>query len=184
MPTSPDFDYENALAACAKRDGQALHRLYQQEASRLLGVAHRIVRDRQIAEDIVHDSFISIWNQAGSFDPSRGSARGWIYSITRHKALNLVRDELRCVSADEEMLEALDAETTLAVFEDAFAIKADLGKLDECLGRLDTAKRNSILYAYVDGCSHGEIAERLKSPLGSVKAWIRRGLSSLRECMS
>ncbi|WP_410174519.1 sigma factor-like helix-turn-helix DNA-binding protein [Pandoraea sputorum] len=52
-----------------------------------------------------------------------------------------------------------------------------------CLDRLDAPRRASILYAYLDGCSHNEIAERLRSPLGTVKAWVRRGLQSLRECM-
>ncbi len=71
-----------------------------------------------------------------------------------------------------------------APMAEMFAVRADIGRLDDCLKALDTPKRNSILYAYVDGCSHGEIAQRLNAPLGSVKAWIRRGLLSLRECMA
>ena len=102
----------------------------------------------------------------------------------RHKALNLVRSSLRLVPADEEVIEAIEAEHAVASLADAFAIEADLGRLQGCLERLDTAKRNSILYAYVDGCTHGEIAQRLQSPLGTVKAWIKRGLASLKECMS
>ena len=58
------------------------------------------------------------------------------------------------------------------------------GRLEDCLGRLDTPKRNCVLLAYLDGCTHAEIAERLGAPLGSVKAWIRRGLTSLRECLA
>ena len=66
---------------------------------------------------------------------------------------------------------------------DAYALQANMGKLHDCLGHLDEAKRNCIVYAYVDGCSHSEIAQRVASPLGTVKAWIKRGLASLRECM-
>ena len=66
---------------------------------------------------------------------------------------------------------------------DQFELNASLGQLQDCLSRLDSAKRNSILCAYVDGCSHSEIAQRLNAPLGSVKAWVKRGLAALRECM-
>ncbi|HTJ97773.1 MAG TPA: sigma-70 family RNA polymerase sigma factor [Rhodocyclaceae bacterium] len=186
MAVDEDFNYEAALSACASGDEQALQGLYKQESRRLLGVVLRIVRDKQIAEDVVHDTFVSIWTKAATFDFERGSGRGWIYSIARHRALSLVRKDLRNVSVDEETLEALEADgqfeasTQLA---EAFEMNADLGQLQGCLDRLDTPKRNSILFAYVDGCSHSEIAERVKAPLGTVKAWIRRGIASLRECL-
>lgn len=186
MSIDTAFDYTATLRACAERSEQALQALYRQEARRLLGVALRIVRDRQIAEDVVHDTFVSIWTRAASFDPARGDARGWIYSITRHRALNVVRKELRSVSVDEETIEAIENEAvdgSAAALAEAFPIRVGLGALEDCLGRLDPAKRNSILYAYVEGCTHSEIAERLQSPLGTVKAWIKRGMTALRECL-
>lgn len=187
MPAaSSTFDYEAALAACAGGDRAALHRIYQHESRRLLGVALRIVRDRARAEDVLHDAFMNLWTKAASFDATRGEGRGWIHSIVRNQALSAVRSSGREVSADEDAIEAIEAEAvaSAAPMAEAFEINADLGRLDECLQRLDTPKRNSILLAYVDGCSHGEIAQRLNAPLGSVKAWVRRGLLSLRDCMA
>jgi RNA polymerase sigma-70 factor (ECF subfamily) len=182
---APDgFDYEAALAGCARGDQSALRRIYDQDGRWLLGVALRIVRHRQIAEDVLHDAFLNIWTRAHSFDPARGAGRGWIYSVVRHQALSLARSGEREVAVDDEVLEGLDAALSgNAGLDEAFALRQDMGRLHDCLVGLDPAKRNSILYAYVDGCSHSEIAERLQSPLGTVKAWIKRGLSALRECM-
>ncbi|MES2192038.1 MAG: sigma-70 family RNA polymerase sigma factor [Pseudomonadota bacterium] len=181
------FDYERHLQACAAGDCAALQRLYEHEARHLLGVTLRIVRQRQQAEDILHDAFVNIWNKASSFDAALGSGRGWIYSVTRNLAFNAVRDGAREVSVDEETAEALDVASSVdahSQMTDAFELRASLGKLNECLERLEPARRNCILYAYVDGCSHGEIAERTNTPLGTVKAWIKRGMGSLRECMA
>lgn len=187
-PDSPDtFDHAQALQACARGDRQALEAIYRHESRFLLGVALRIVRQRQQAEDVLHDAFMAIWTKAASFDGALGSGRGWIYSVTRNLALNSVRNGAREVSVDEETAEALDAELSLqnhAEVADAFELRASLGKLNDCLSQLEPARRNCILYAYVDGCSHGEIAERTQTPLGTVKAWIKRSMGSLRECMA
>ncbi|MDB5869047.1 MAG: polymerase subunit sigma [Polaromonas sp.] len=187
-PATPDsFDYEQALHGCARGDRQALQNLYRQESRHLLGVALRIVRQRQQAEDVLHDAFMNIWTYAARFDATLGSGRGWIYSVTRNLALNSVRNGAREVSVDEETAEALDAHISMEAHHElaeAFELHASLGKLSDCLSRLEPARRNCILYAYVDGCSHGEIAERTRTPLGTVKAWIKRGMGSLRECMA
>ena len=180
------FDHDAALASCAQGDRAALRRLYEREGRYLMGVALRIVRDRATAEDVLHDAFMSIWTRAASFDASRGAGRAWMYGIVRHRALDAVRSGARTVSADEDEMDALQADDPPAApdMAEAFALRADLGRLEDCLGRLDTPKRNCVLLAYLDGCTHAEIAERLGAPLGSVKAWIRRGLASLRECLA
>ncbi|RZA28569.1 MAG: sigma-70 family RNA polymerase sigma factor [Lysobacteraceae bacterium] len=192
MNTAADFDYEAALAACARGEQAALRRIYDRDGRHLLGVALRIVRRRQVAEDVLHDAFLNIWTRAASFDPARGAGRGWIYSVVRNQALSLARSGERETGVDEETLDELahgaqqganQYANQGAGMDEAIALRQDIGRLHDCLVGLDPAKRNSILYAYLDGCSHSEIAERLQSPLGSVKAWIKRGLSALRECM-
>lgn len=179
-----EFDYDAALAACSRGDQHALRSIYDRDGRHLLGVALRIVRRRQVAEDVLHDAFLSIWTRAGSFDPGRGAGRGWIYSVVRHQALDAVRGSGREVQADADALDTLGAAPGADDgIADAFERRQDLGRLHDCLVGLDEAKRSSILYAYIDGCSHAEIAARMHSPLGTIKAWIRRGLRALKECM-
>jgi RNA polymerase sigma-70 factor (ECF subfamily) len=179
------FNYEACLAACARGERRALHDLYTQESARLLGVAKRIARSDALAEDIVHDAFLKIWTRAGSFDPARGTARGWIFSVTRHLALNFMRDNANTLQASEQSESALLADAALDVVTevDTFEYSARSGRIYGCLEQLEPARRNCILHAYVDGYSHAEISQKVGAPLGTVKAWIKRSLVALRECM-
>ncbi len=177
----PSFDYEAALLACARGERQALQQLYEQEGPRLLG----LVRDTALAEDIVHDAFIKIWTGAGSFDPLRGSARGWIFSVTRHLALNFLRNQGREVSVDDEhLLDSLAAlnSTTDSVQSWDGLLHAE--RIHLCLEQLEPERRSCVIHAYVDGYSHAQIAQKLATPLGTVKAWIKRSLVALRGCMA
>ncbi len=179
------FDYEATLDACARGERQALERLYAQESARLLGVAQRLVRDSALAQDIVHDAFIKIWTRAASFDPSRGSARGWIFSITRNLALNTIRDNAREIQDDGDD-QSLEAQATLEGWNqtvDSFDWRVNPGRIEFCLEQLEPVRRNCVFHAYVDGYSHQEIASKLGAPLGTVKAWIKRSLTALRECI-
>ena len=188
VPSTPSsFDHVAALARCARGDQSALAAIYQEDARFLLGVALRIVRDKALAEDVLHDAFIRIWRGAASFDAALGSGRGWITSVVRHAALNQVRRGARDVSLDEEATQALEDELALQAHHEAragFDLHADAGQLERCLGALPSERRDCILYAYVDGCSHGEIAQRTGRPLGTVKAWLQRAMVTLRQCMN
>ena len=182
-----EFDYEATLLACAAGQRGAMQQLYEQESARLLGVVRRIVRDGALAEDIVHDACVSIWTRAASFDPARGSARGWIYSVTRNLALNAQRDGQRQADIPEETVQALGDQASLLAWQEVIHSSQwedNAARVGHCLGELEPVRRDCILYAYVDGLSQKEIAERVTAPLGTVKAWIKRSLAALRECMS
>lgn len=172
------------LGACARGDRQALKRIFDAEAGRLVAIAQRIVKRRDLAEEVVQDGFIAIWTKAHQYAPDRGSARGWIHAIIRNRALNMLRDgsreDLLSEDAIQSLQEADQPESVLTVW----AALDRTSRLRSCLEGLDQPKRQSILMAYVGGYSHGEIAGRLSLPLGTTKSWIRRGLASLRECMA
>lgn len=180
MGVRPD-DLGGALAACANGDRNALRSIYDQEAGRLVAIAERIVRRRDLAEEVVQDAFIRIWTHAHQYNPACGSARGWIFAIVRNRALNLVRDGRRELTVKDVgvLRDEEDASEVIAAWQSLDRNS----RLYECLATLDETKRRSILMAYVKGYTHGEIAGRLRMPLGTVKSWIRRGLTALRECM-
>ncbi|MET4698610.1 RNA polymerase sigma-70 factor (ECF subfamily) [Constrictibacter sp. MBR-5] len=180
--TTGQFDYAGAIGRCASGDRAALEALFAVEAGRLLAVAKRFLHRRDLAEEAVQDAFIQIWRKAGTFDPALGSGRGWIYAIVRNRALNMLRDGAReDLVGDEHLAAWRDGESTT---RDAFERLPLESRLRRCLEGLDAEKRSSILMSYVAGYSHGEIAGRLAVPLGTAKAWVRRGLAALRECMS
>lgn len=176
------FDYAGTLAACAAGDRKALHALFDVEAGRLIAVAQRIVRRRELAEEVVQDAFISIWQNAARYDAALGSARGWIYAIVRHRALNVIRDGAREDLLDPEQLQT--AQERESVVDDAFEQLATSSRLRACLEAIESEKRESLLLSYVAGYSHGEIAGLLGIPIGTAKSWVRRGLAALKECMA
>lgn len=181
-----EFDYSAVLERCARGEHDALHQLYLQEGSALLGVVIRIVKDRGMAEDIVHDACLNIWQRADSFDPAKGSARTWIFSVARHLALNAIRYRDREINVDHHDPSEFEQDET---FQHALRVDEAFDwqtgqRMDACLAQLETERRNCVLHAYVDGLSHAEIAAHTGAPLGTVKAWIKRSLLRLRECMA
>jgi RNA polymerase sigma-70 factor, ECF subfamily len=181
MGVAPE-ELERRLVACAAGDRTALRAIFEVEAGRLVAVAQRIVRRRDLAEEVVQEAFIRIWTHAHQYDPARGSARGWIYAIVRNRALNMLRDGKREYGS-EDIVALQERETSDEVI-DAWNRLDRNSRLYGCLGALDEKNKRGILMAYVGGYSHGEIAGRLGLPLGTTKSWIRRGLAALRECMA
>jgi RNA polymerase sigma factor (sigma-70 family) len=166
-----------AIARCAAGDRAALRVIYDLEAGRMIGVARRMLRRQDLAEEAVQDAFMRVWRAAHSFDPQKGAARTWLYTILRNCALSILRDEGRFITDDGRPEEAAPAT------ENALAHLPEASALRRCLERLDAERRAVVVLAYVHGLSHGELAGKLGVPLGTVKSWVRRSLISLQECM-
>lgn len=179
LPLSP-FDYESTVEACARGDDGALRALYEREARWLLGVAQRILRDRDQAHDVLQDAFLLIWQKAGSYQRALGSARGWVYTVVRHRALDEVRRNGREVAVGDDLEALADA----ASLQESHANPIGDGEaLERCLEGLEPSRRQCIVYAFVEGYTHEQIAKALTTPVGTVKSWIRRGLLALKECL-
>lgn len=168
------------IAQAGGGDRAALQRLYQAESSRLFGIALKILRDRSTAQDALQDAFVSIWQRGRQFDAARGNARVWMAAIVRHRALDIARARGREILSDDPDLGDVPIEDDPL---DRLGSAAEAARLRACLAGLEEKNRTSILLAFVDGLSHAQVAEKLAIPLGTVKAWIRRGMLTLKGCL-
>lgn len=183
MEYPADAALAEALAGCAAGRQPALRRIFDLEGGRLMGVAQRMLRRRDLAEEAVQDTLVQIWRKAAQFRAGEGSARGWIFAILRNRCLNILRDGARLSVLEPEALAAMQ-EGRRAAPAEALEALGDRVALKDCLSGLEPPARQAILLAYVAGFSHGEIAAMQSVPLGTCKSWIRRGLDRLRECLT
>src|ERR1041384_5386899 len=132
-----------AIARCAAGDRSALRVIYDIEAGRMVGVARRILRRQDLAEEAVQDTFMRVWRAARSFDPQKGAARTWLYAILRNCALSILRDESR-FAADEDA-----ADQAAPMTENALAQLPETSALRRCLERLEPVRRSVVVLSYV-----------------------------------
>jgi RNA polymerase sigma-70 factor, ECF subfamily len=172
---------EALLQACARGDRAALQSLYAATASQLFGLALSILRNRDLAEDVMQDSFILVWRHAHSFDPDRGTAMAWLARIVRNQCFDLMRRRGRESPLDDADMQSWEDPAPGPA--DLTALSRDAQRLRACLDELDEGPRKSMILAYYEGLTFAEVADRTGAPLGTVKSWIRRGLIQLRACM-
>ena len=184
------------LRTAARDEGsaQAFERLYRLCAPLLLGVVRRIAGRPELAEEILHDSFTKIWTSADQFDVLASQPVAWMVAIARNRAIDaMARHDVARVGSYHERsgTDGLDepdgALDRLFDWSEAPDETEDRRRatawLHDCLGRLQGMERQSLVLAYVQGMSHGDLAVHLSKPLGTVKSWVRRGMANLRQCV-
>lgn len=174
---SDNQELENLLARTALRDRAAFQQLYKLMSGHLFGVALRILKTRSLAEEALQDAFVQIWNKAGEYRADRAQANTWMTSITRYRALDMLRKTKREVLMDEVPEPEVESVSNLPL-EAAEGVDLQL-----CMDELSADQRQCIAMAYVEGYSHQELCGQLETPLGTIKSWIRRGLQQLKECL-
>lgn len=188
-----DQEIKRLLLRTAARDegsAAAFEQLYKSCAPLLLGVAQRVVSRRELAEEVLHDSFASIWRAATGFDPLANQPVAWMVAIVRNRAIDVrsshdvSRVDSYHASADDQPDGVLDRLFDWGPGLDENEDKRRAAKwLRDCLSELKANERQALVLAYDHGLSHGDLAEHLRTPLGTVKTWVRRGMQSLRECV-
>ncbi|HET9864889.1 MAG TPA: sigma-70 family RNA polymerase sigma factor [Steroidobacteraceae bacterium] len=174
----PEIELAQLLQRCAARDSRSFRLLYEKTSPILFARLLRMLRRRSVAEEALQEVYVRIWERAAQYQVTRGRALAWMVTIARYCAIDLMRRERMTLVGDDVLAEVADDN---AAEPGAFDKP---GRFDDCIGRLPETTRNCLNLAFVEGRSHDEIARLTANPLGSVKSWIRRGLMSLKACLS
>src|SRR6478735_7202942 len=158
------------IAAVAKGDEAAFERLYAATRAKLFGVVLRILRRQDLAEEVIQEAYVKIWNSAGQFNPALASPITWMASIARNRAIEEVPTAMEV---------AADSPDPLARRE----MTEELKRLLECVGRLEPDRQKLVLLAYYNGWSREQLAVKFETPVNTVKTWLRRSMMDIRECL-
>jgi RNA polymerase sigma factor (sigma-70 family) len=183
VDNADDLVLQDLISRIMAQDQSALKSLFKAMAARVNSLALRITGNIQLAEEVTEDTFFQIWRQAPRFDPSRGTARAWILTIARSRAL----DARRSIPPFDELTESESVDNSnnqdLNSPQDILSNLEQYQILDHALKTLDHLPRQLIALAFFKGLSHEEIAAYTSLPLGTVKSHIRRAVIQLREAL-
>lgn len=169
------------LQQSGRSDQQAFAELYKRTSSKLFGVCLRMLRDRSEAEEVLQETYVTVWRRAASFDASKASAITWLVTLSRNKAIDRLRQRRETLLDDPAYLDELvDEQPTPAV---GAQTSQEYQRLQECLNELDPQQQSSVREAFFTGATYNQLATRCKVPLGTMKSWIRRSLMQLRTCL-
>lgn len=170
-----------ALVRTGDEDRSAFRDLYALTSAKLFGICYRICGERQAAEDVLHDVYLTIWKRAGAYEPARASPITWLATIARNRAIDWRRAQaVRRSTPIEDAPPLLD---NAPLVSDTMVHEEESHRLHTCLAGLEQRQRNAIRTAFFDGVTYAELAERENVPLGTMKSWVRRGLARLKECL-
>ncbi|OKY26425.1 MULTISPECIES: sigma-70 family RNA polymerase sigma factor [Thalassotalea] len=169
------------LLKVARNDRSAFEAIYNKTSGQMYAVALKMLAKPELAEEATQEAFVRIWYNASQYTEGKGTVLTWIISIVRYRALDILR--YRKVRKEEGVD---DLEGMASYHSDEAEPETDIesGKLNRCMGELDSLQRQAIHLAYFNGCSHGEVVTHMEKPLGTIKSWIRRGLQALERCLS
>ncbi len=193
------------IAATARGDAACFAQLYERTHTHLFGVACRMLNNHHSAEDVLQEAFVRIWKSASSYQlgsPDQGQdgqAMAWLIAVVRNKTLDALRrrtrlkeDALPHAEADADFVQVgatPDADPASAGYDtaasplDLLTQASQALQVEHCMASLHGSHRQCLALAYYQGLTHTEVAAQMGAPLGSVKAWIRRGLDKLKSCL-
>lgn len=176
-------DESRLLSGLAAGDQRCLAALYDRYANSALGLAYKVCGSRTIAEDIVQEAFLALWQKPDSFDATRGSAGSFLMGIVHHKAVDAVRREASVHRREENFAAEPQGSSEDEVVEAAW-ISIRRTKVLAALRELSQVQREALELAYLQGLTYNDVAERLNIPLGTAKTRMRDGMIRLRALLA
>lgn len=174
-------DLVEALERTAQGDRVAFKRLYAATSSKLFGIVARILGRRELAEEVLQEVYIRVWQRAAKYNPSVGSPITWLVSIARNRALDEAkRKTMRSLDELPEVQQTSNEDDPLADYER----KEEWLRVQACLDQLEAENSEIVRLAYYYGMTREEIAARVNRPVSTVKTWLRRSLAQLKDCLS
>jgi RNA polymerase sigma-70 factor (ECF subfamily) len=170
------------LLRVAKGDETAFAELYDAVAAPIFGLAKRILRQAEQAEEVAQEVLLEVWQQSSRFDPERGSGFAWVMTMTHRRAVDRVRAAQSASDRERRVGERSQEREHDQVVE-AVEQRLEAEAVRECIDALTDVQRESVTLAYYGGFSYPEVAERLGTPLGTIKTRMRDGLIRLRDCL-
>ncbi|MGI9385162.1 MAG: RNA polymerase sigma factor [Methyloligellaceae bacterium] len=170
------------LASVAEGDREAFTSLYAATSDRLLGIAVKMLGHRDLAEEVLQEAFLAVWQKAGSYRPVLGAPMAWLTTIVRHRAI----DRLRLMGRSSEIAAGGDTDLDALLPDQGVRPESTIllrKSILECLQGLKQKQRDVILLSFFYGYTHEELSSRTGAPLGTVKSDVRRGLTDLRGCL-
>ena len=184
---------EELIARTARGDHAAFELVYERTHAHLFGLALRMLGREHAAEDVLQEAFVSVWKSASLYRSNVGGGEvqpmTWLIAIVRNKSLDALRQRARRKETELPDANELEDDSPIAMQDAGQSALELLAKasralqIEGCLGGLEGTHRQSLALAYYQGLSHSEVAAQMGAPLGSVKAWIRRGLEKLKSCL-
>jgi len=155
--------------------------VYVRHAPEGIRLAYLLTGDRALAEDLVQETFLRVWNRMQGFDAARGALGPWVLAVARNRAIDHVRSAAARMSQNSFEIAEHDHPSVFVDMEGDLFAASQARTIREALKRLNDNQRRCIELAYFEGLSQTEMADRLGQPLGTVKTWVRTALRSLRE---
>jgi RNA polymerase sigma factor (sigma-70 family) len=169
------------LIQTGRNDQKAFAELYKRTSSKLFGVCLRMLHDRGEAEEVLQETYSTVWRRASTFNPAKASAITWLVTLSRNKAIDRLRQHREELLGDPSGLnEIVDEQPTPAADAES---SQEYQRLQHCLDELEPQQRDSVREAFFTGATYNELATRCMVPLGTMKSWIRRSLMQLRTCL-
>ena len=180
--TAPDDETDALLIRIAGGDEAAFGEFYDQVAAAVYGIVLSVVRDPAQAQEVSQEVFLEAWRTAARFDPARGSAKAWLMTMARRRAVDRVRSAQ--ASADRDVAAGIRAGARdYDVVSETVEVRLEQQQVRRCLDGLTELQRQAVTLAFYRGYTHREVSDLLTVPLGTIKTRLRDGLIRLRDCL-